>query len=150
MLGLSLVGLLFLYRAPELPLADVDERSFLDIPYRFATFGDLRYPVFIAEAFGGEEVRPYPPINSFALRSAALRLVGFSASRSRYFSAGLLLLVLFASSLWLRSRFVIDWPMAILALTPAALAPVMILAARTTRHEQETFFFGALSLNLAR
>jgi hypothetical protein len=144
-LGLGLGALLFLHRLPELPLPDVDERSFLDIPYRFATFGDLRYPVFIAEAFGADEVRPYPPINSFAFRSAALRLAGFSAARSRYFSAGLVLLVLFASALWVRSRFGADWALTVVALTPAALAPVMILAARTTRHEQETFFFGALS-----
>lgn len=145
LLGLGLVASLFLYRAPELPQADVDERSFLDIPYRFATFGDLRYPVFIAEAFGGQDVRPYPPINSFALRSVALRVSGFSVSKSRYFSAALMLLVLFAAGLWLRSRFGIDWPQAIAALLPAALAPVMILAARTMRHEQETLFFGTLS-----
>ncbi len=145
LLGLGLIGWLFLFRGSELPEADVDERSFLDMPYRFATFGDLRYPAFIAEAFGGESVRPYPPINSFALRGVALRLTGFSASRSRHFSAGLMLFVLFAAGLWLRSRFAVEWPLAVLALLPAALAPVIILAARTTRHEQETLFCGALS-----
>jgi len=145
LLVFGLIGLLYLYRAPELPEADFDERSFLNIPYRFATFGDLRYPAFIAEAFGGEVVRPYPPINSFAFRSLALRLAGFSAEKSRYFSALLMLALLLAAGGWLRSRYALDRPLALVALAPAALAPVMVLAARTTRHEQETLFFGGLS-----
>ncbi len=145
LLVVALVSTLFLYRADELPLPHGDERSFLDVPYRFATFGDVRYPVFISESFGAASLRPYPPITALALRSAVLRVVGFSARNSRYFSAALILVVLIAAGRWMQARFMVTWPLAALMLAPAAMTPVVLLAARSTRLEQETFFFGALS-----
>ena len=52
LLLLALTATLFFYRVDELPLPHGDERSFLAVPFRFANFGDLRYPVFMSESFG--------------------------------------------------------------------------------------------------
>lgn len=140
-----LVVFLYFYRADELPRPHGDERAFLDVPYRFANFGDLRYPVFMSESFGSAELRPYPPITALALRSVAVRTIGFSARNSRYVSGALVLMVVLSAGLWLRSRFLVPWPPLTLILAPLALAPVVVIAARSTRLEQETFFFGAIS-----
>jgi hypothetical protein len=144
-LFVALVLLLFFHRVDELPLPHGDEQSFLDVPYRFATFGDLRYPVFMSESFGAADLRPYPPIAALTLRSVAVKAVGFSARNSRYVSGVLIFTVLVGAFVWLRRRFDLPWPTAALLLAPAAFAPVVLIAARNTRLEQEAFFFGALS-----
>lgn len=141
----GLVGFLFFYRIGELPVPHGDERSFLDVPYRFANFGDLAYPVFISESFGSADLRLYPPILALTVRSVALRVAGFSATNSRIFSACLILIVLLVAALWLRTAFATGWPLTLFALAPAAMTPAILIAARSTRLEQETFFFGALS-----
>jgi len=142
---LALTATLFFYRVDELPLPHGDERSFLDVPFRFANFGDLRYPVFMSESFGADDLRPYPPITALALRSVAVKTVGFSARNSRLVSGILILIVILASVWWLRSCFDVSPSLLALVMAPIAFAPVVILAARSTRLEQETFFFGAAS-----
>jgi hypothetical protein len=142
---LALVAVLYFYRADELPRPHGDERAFLNVPFRFANFGDLRYPVFMSESFGAADLRPYPPITALALRSLVVRTAGFSARNSRLVSGVLVLIVVLAAAWWLSSSGDRSPPLLALALAPIALAPVVIIAARSTRLEQETFFFGACS-----
>ncbi len=141
-----LVGFVYLYQIDEYPQYDYDEAGFLNIPYRYATFGAWDYPIHVHQAFDSTSLRKYPPLGAFALRSLYHRLVGFSPSKSRVLSALLiwcsLLLagILLPLGLGLSSRCLILIPLAL------GLAPPVIMAARTVRFEQEILWLGITAL----
>ncbi len=143
---LILVGFIYLYQIDEYPQYDYDEAGFLNIPYRFANFGKWDYPVHVQQAFDSQELRKYPPLGAFALRSIYHRLVGFSPLKSRVLSAFMIWSALLLAGIILPLRLGLSTRCLILLPLALGLAPPVIMAARTVRFEQEILWLGVAAL----
>jgi 4-amino-4-deoxy-L-arabinose transferase-like glycosyltransferase len=150
LLALAVIAVLaiYVYRVAFWPRYDFDELGFLNIPYRFVHFGDLRYPVFLdADGFNSEPIRKYPPIVGGWLRSLMHAVFGFSAVGSRIFS-GLLMVATALLAVMLLLRMKVGLTLATAAFLFIALQPSVILAARTVRLEQEIIFLSIAAISI--
>lgn len=121
-----------------------DEVGFLLIPYRFAEFGDMRYPLLFADSFNADFWRKYPPPSALLLTSLVQGAIGFSAYGARLLSVAYMAgaVALPVAILWRLGRPAL----AMLALVTLGAHPSMVAAARGFRLEQEILFLGSLSL----
>lgn len=143
-LALVLVAWTWLFGNAHQPGVNGDEASLLNVPYRVVEHGEVRYPAFLSDAFGSDELRRFPPLSSFWLRTGFHSLFGVSAVGSRTFSALLVGATLLIGAAALR-RLTGVGPLALAAyFLLAGLATPVIAAARSFRNEQEVLFLGVV------
>jgi hypothetical protein len=145
---LAFVGWNYLHGIQFFPHSHGDEASLLDIPYRWTHYGDLRFPVYWSRSFGADEMRFTPPVAAFTLRNLYHAVVGFAPALSRVFSAGLFFSMMLTVPFYLRRAGLGPWAR-LLILCQLALAPTILLGARSMRTEQEVLvagWFGAVML----
>jgi hypothetical protein len=123
------------------PHSHGDEASLLDIPYRWIHYGDIRFPVFWSQSFGSGSVRISPPVAAFTLRNLYHSLVGLTPVQSRIFSALLFFSMALSVPLFLGRAGLGPWQR-VLVLSQVALAPNVLLCARSMRTEQEILVAG--------
>ncbi|MBM3996283.1 MAG: hypothetical protein FJ303_19335 [Planctomycetes bacterium] len=139
---LSFLAWSYLFLVQDFPYPHGDEIGLLNLPYRYAEFGDTRYPNHWSETFGSDTVRRYPPIAAFTLRNAYHALVGFSPVSSRVLSALMMLAVVAGGIVFLSRLPELGCWQRLLVLCQLGLTPVMIYTARSVRFEQEILFAG--------
>ncbi|HZZ80540.1 MAG TPA: hypothetical protein VFE62_18700 [Gemmataceae bacterium] len=139
---LVFAGWSYFFLIGDYPYHHGDESSFLNIPYRVCEFGDASYPAVYSSSWGSERARMYPPVSAFGVRNGFHAIVGFSSTKSRMFSALLMLAVIASSIIFLWRMPELNGWQRLLVLSQLGLPPVMIYTARTVRFEQEILFAG--------